>query len=78
MDDTIGSFCNVDVMGVADILVTSLTKSFSGYANVVGASAVLNPSLPRYSELKALFDESYANDMYNGDAEVLEKNSKAG
>lgn len=76
VDDTIGSFCNVDVMGAADIVVTSLTKSFSGYADVMGASAVLNPSLSRYSELKALFKESYRNDMYNADADVLEKNSR--
>lgn len=34
VDETIGSFCNVDVMGAADIVVTSLTKSFSGYADV--------------------------------------------
>ena len=36
LDDTIGSFANVDVLGVADIIVTSLTKSFSGYADVMG------------------------------------------
>jgi cystathionine gamma-synthase len=76
VDDTIGSFCNVDVMGAADILVTSLTKSFSGYADVMGASAVLNPSSTRYSELKSMFKEFYQNDMYAGDAEVLEKNSR--
>ena len=35
VDDTIGSFANVDVMGVADIIITSLTKSFSGYADVM-------------------------------------------
>jgi cystathionine gamma-synthase len=76
VDDTIGSFCNVDVMGVADIVVTSLTKSFSGYADVMGASAVLNPSSSRYTELKNLFTDSYQNDMYKADAEVLEKNSR--
>lgn len=76
VDDTIGSFCNIDVMGAADIVVTSLTKSFSGYADVMGASAVLNPSSGRYSELKALFKELYRNDMYAADAEVLEKNSR--
>ena len=76
VDDTIGSFCNVDLMGAADIVVTSLTKSFSGYADVMGASAVLNPSSKKYLELKALFTESYSNDMYSGDAEVLEKNSR--
>ena len=36
LDDTIGSFANVDVLGVADIIVTSLTKSFSGNGDVMG------------------------------------------
>lgn len=40
VDDTIGSFANIDVLAAADIVVTSLTKSFSGYADVMAASAV--------------------------------------
>jgi cystathionine beta-lyase/cystathionine gamma-synthase len=34
IDDTIGSFCNIDVSAVADVIITSITKSLSGYANV--------------------------------------------
>ncbi|KAK4202998.1 pyridoxal phosphate-dependent transferase, partial [Triangularia verruculosa] len=33
IDDTIGSFCNIDVLPVADVVITSTTKSLSGYAN---------------------------------------------
>jgi cystathionine gamma-synthase len=76
VDDTIGSFCNIDVLGTADIVLTSLTKSFSGYADLMAASAVLNPSSGRYSELKALFGKLYSNQFYNRDAEALEKNSR--
>ena len=76
VDDTVGSFCNIDVLGVADIVVTSLTKSFSGYADVMGASAVLNPSSSSYAELKNMFKEFYHNDYYNGDADVLDHNSR--
>jgi cystathionine gamma-synthase len=36
IDDTIGSAANIDVTDVADIIVTSLTKNFSGYADVLG------------------------------------------
>ena len=36
VDETIGTFGNVDLLGVADIVVTSLTKTFSGYADVMG------------------------------------------
>lgn len=35
VDDTIGSFANVDLMATADIIITSLTKSFSGCADVM-------------------------------------------
>ena len=75
VDDTLGSFCNVDLLGVVDIVVTSLTKSYSGYADVMGASAVLNPSGSRYTELKSMFQELYRNDLANPDAVVLEHNS---
>jgi len=76
VDDTIGSFCNVDLMGEADVVVTSLTKSFSGYADVMAGSVVLNPSSRIYPELKSLFEKNYVNDFYIGDAEALEENSR--
>jgi cystathionine gamma-synthase len=76
VDDTVGSFCNVDVLPVADIVVSSLTKTFSGYADVMAGSAVLNPSSVRYAEFKSLFDSLYTNDFYARDAEVLFTNSK--
>ncbi|KUJ13977.1 PLP-dependent transferase [Mollisia scopiformis] len=76
VDDTIASFCNVDLLGVADMVASSLTKSFSGYADVMGASAVLSPTAKRYEELKKLMADNYQNVVYEGDAEVLEKNSR--
>lgn len=76
VDETIGSFCNVDVLSVADVVITSLTKSFSGYADVIAGSVVLNPSSSQYSALKPLFEESYTNEFFNADAEALEKNSR--
>lgn len=76
VDDTIASFCNVDLLGVADILLTSLTKSFCGYADVIAGSAVLNPSSPLYEELKEALGNEYIDEFYNGDAVALEKNSR--
>lgn len=76
VDDTVGSFSNIDVLGFADVIITSLTKSFSGYANVIAGCVVLNPSSKKYASLKALFKEYYANEFYNADAETLERNSR--
>jgi cystathionine gamma-synthase len=40
IDETIGNFVNVQVMPYADILVSSLSKIFSGDANVMGGRCV--------------------------------------
>lgn len=36
LDDTIGSWANVDVLSYVDVLVSSLSKVFSGAADVMG------------------------------------------
>ncbi|KXH62215.1 hypothetical protein CSAL01_10600 [Colletotrichum salicis] len=75
VDDTIGGFCNVDALAVADVVVTSLTKTFSGHADVMGGSAILNPSSPFYEGLKRSFEADYVNDLYVEDARILRHNS---
>ena len=76
VDDTISGFANVDVLGVADVVVSSLTKSFSGYADVMGGCIILNPSSKKYATLKGLVDRFYHNDYFSEDAAVLEHNSR--
>lgn len=36
IDETIGNFVNVEVLPYADMVVSSLTKVFSGASNVMG------------------------------------------
>lgn len=78
VDETVGSFCNLDVMGSggADLVVTSLTKSFNGYSDAMAASITLNPAGQMYYELKIMFEKLYQNFLFNGDAIVVEKNSR--
>ena len=38
VDDTIGTFGNVNLLGVADVVLTSLTETFSGLADVMEGS----------------------------------------
>ncbi|OLN88627.1 putative cystathionine gamma-synthase [Colletotrichum chlorophyti] len=76
LDDTVGSFANIDILSRSDILITSLTKSFSGYANVMGGSTVLNPLSPHYPVLSSLWTTTFHNELYIGDAEVLLSNSE--
>ncbi|KAI1826174.1 cystathionine gamma-synthase [Xylaria intraflava] len=76
VDDTIASFANVDVLGVADIVVTSLTKSFSGLADVMGGCITLNPHSPFYTRLRDILSDGYSNNLYYRDAIKLEANSR--
>lgn len=41
VDETIGNFVNVEVLPYADVVVSSLSKIFSGDANVMGGRLVL-------------------------------------
>ncbi|KAK9788985.1 putative Cystathionine gamma-synthase [Seiridium cardinale] len=75
VDDTIGSFCNLDVLSVADVVITSLTKSFSGYADLLAGSVVINPNQASYDILKPIFTKAYHNELFAGDADQLFKNS---
>ncbi|WAO96922.1 Hypothetical protein NCS54_01461700 [Fusarium falciforme] len=76
IDDTIGSWANIDVISMADILVTSITKSFNGYADAIGGTAILNPASPKYQELKPMFDAHYVPEFYIDDAQAIERNSR--
>ena len=76
VDDTIGSFANIDIVSHVDILVTSLTKSFNGYADAIAGSVVLNPAGQKYTELKSVFGRYHIPELYSVDAETIERNSR--
>ncbi|KAI1144948.1 cystathionine gamma-synthase [Nemania diffusa] len=76
VDDTIGGVANVDLLGVADIVVSSLTKAFSGLADVMGGCVALNPQSPFHARLRAVLRNGYSNDLYHRDAVKLEANSR--
>ncbi|THH14616.1 hypothetical protein EW146_g5744 [Bondarzewia mesenterica] len=76
VDETIGNFVNVQVLPYADIVVTSLTKVFSGDSNVMGGSLVLNPAQRHYEVLKAHMDETYEDIYFDEDAIFMERNSR--
>jgi cystathionine gamma-synthase len=76
VDDTIGGFGNIDVFAHTDILLTSLTKSFSGYANVLGGCIVLNPLSPHYGALTPKYSSSFKNELFASDAQILLSNSQ--
>ncbi|KAI0659897.1 PLP-dependent transferase [Cubamyces menziesii] len=76
VDETLGNFVNVEVLPYADIVVSSLSKVFSGDANVMGGSLVLNPKGPHYAELKSHMTTNYEDSYYDEDAIYMERNSR--
>lgn len=77
VDDTIGSFQNIDLTKHADIIVSSLTKFFSGESNCTAGSLILNPQSPFYERLSQILDNLYLDNLWPEDAIVLEENSRS-
>ncbi|KIW74975.1 hypothetical protein Z517_11746 [Fonsecaea pedrosoi CBS 271.37] len=76
VDETVGNFTNIDVLSRADVVVSSLTKLFSGDSNVMGGSAVLNPQSKLYAELKQTMSREYEDNYWAEDAVFMERNSR--
>lgn len=76
VDETIGTFANINVLHYADIVVSSLTKIFSGDCNVMGGSAIFNPNSRYYSSLKAFARIGYEDTYWPEDVMFMERNSR--
>ncbi|KAL8280603.1 hypothetical protein RQP46_006926 [Phenoliferia psychrophenolica] len=76
VDETIAGFVNVEVLPLADVVVSSLTKVFSGDSNVMGGSLVINPKSPHYAALRATQDAEYEDMYFDEDAIYMERNSR--
>lgn len=78
VDETIGNFLNVEVLPYADIVVSSLTKVFSGDCNVMGGSMVVNPRGRHCAQLRNVLIEGgeYEDTYWGVDAVFMERNSR--
>ena len=76
VDETIGNFLNVHVLPYVDVLVSSLTKIFSGDSNVMGGAMVLNPNSKFYQRLKQYVEADYEDNQFEEDSIYLERNSR--
>jgi cystathionine gamma-synthase len=76
VDETIGNFINVHVLPYCDIVVSSLTKVFTGECNVMGGSAILNPRGRYYKALKDVYAVRYEDNYWAEDVTFMERNSR--
>ncbi|RKP13848.1 pyridoxal phosphate-dependent transferase, partial [Piptocephalis cylindrospora] len=78
VDDTVGAGGeNVDVLPWADVVVSSLTKTFSGESNVMGGSLMIRPKSNWAQALLNLQGQEYEDLLWDEDAIFLERNSRA-
>mmetsp|Transcript_15696 Transcript_15696/g.25101 ORF Transcript_15696/g.25101 Transcript_15696/m.25101 type:complete len:660 (+) Transcript_15696:196-2175(+) len=77
VDDTIGSSANYNLLEHVDVVMTSLTKWFSGTGDVMAGSMVLNSNSLHYDRFKAFTETEYEDMLYHKDAIALEINSRS-
>jgi len=70
VDDTLATWANLNLFPAADVVVTSLTKYFTGQGDVMGGVAVLNPNSPCHHAIKAALKAEYEDTLW-GDNLVL-------
>ena len=76
VDETLGTFLNVDVLQFADIVMSSLTKYVSGSGDVMAGSLVFSAASPLYAKLTEVQRADYEDLVWRDDASVLEVNSR--
>ncbi|MDZ4402194.1 PLP-dependent transferase [Prosthecobacter sp.] len=76
VDDTISTVAHVNAHRVADVVTTSLTKSFSGVGDVLAGSVVLNRKSPHHAAFSAFLTAHADHELWRGDAVALELNSR--
>ncbi|MCX6858332.1 MAG: PLP-dependent transferase, partial [Verrucomicrobia bacterium] len=76
VDDTISTVVHVNAMRVADVVTSSLTKSFSGAGDVLAGSVILNRDSPHHAAFSAYLSTHADHTLWRGDAVALEVNSR--
>lgn len=76
VDDTIATVVNVDAFRFADVVTTSLTKSFSGVGDVLAGSVILNRASRHYEAFARFLNAAADHELWSGDAVALERNSR--
>ena len=78
IDDTVATVLQVNALKFADVVTTSLTKSFSGVGDVLAGAITLNPRSLHYTSFREFLEaELERQDLFwSEDAVVLDANSR--
>jgi cystathionine gamma-synthase len=75
VDDTLSTYANVNPLPACDLLVTSLTKFFTGRGDVMAGAVLLNPRSPMADQLRDALRSEYEDTIWGGDALVMDSYS---
>lgn len=76
IDETLGTYVNVDLRSCADAIVTSLTKYVAGAGDVMAGALILNGASPFHYSFAAFLRERHEDLLWEEDAAVLEGYSR--
>ena len=76
VDDTVSSCVNVDLRAAADVIVTSLTKYFTGRGDVMAGLVAINPGNPPAGEITPPFRAAKENTTPGGNLVLLDHYSQ--
>ena len=76
VDDTLRACSENSLLPQCDIIVTSLTKYFSGYGNLLAGALVLNPAGSHFGRLQNALQSNFEETLSDTDTLVLEQNSR--
>ena len=76
VDDTIGSSLNVHLTPYADVVFSSLTKSFAGRGDILAGSTVISPYSKWKKELSEIIPKVALSTLSDSDSIELEKTSR--
>ncbi len=76
VDDTIGSSLNVHLTPYADVVFSSLTKSFAGRGDILAGSTVISPYSKWKKELAEIIPKVALSTLSDSDAIELEETSR--
>ncbi|RAL10488.1 PLP-dependent transferase [Aspergillus homomorphus CBS 101889] len=76
VDETIAHAVKFYFLPFADVVISNLTKIFSGECNVMGGGAILNPEGRHYQGLKRAFDASHEDNHRARDVMFMGRNSR--
>ena len=76
VDDTIGSSLNVHLTPYADVIFSSLTKSFAGRGDILAGSSVISPYSKWRKEFAEIIPKVALSTLSDSDSIELEKTSR--